>query len=91
MDVLDGMVVSRYAICSKNEKSPVWAIFLFHNFLFIQDLLIVPTPKGAPYVLGKRIYERILIRRKQPKLYQQNEVQASMAAEPKAEYGEKNK
>ena len=36
-------------------------------------------------------YSRILIRRKQPKLYQQSEIQTSMAAEPKAEYGEKNK
>ncbi len=40
---------------------------------------------------AKMTYQRIFIRRKQPKSYQQNEIQTSMAAEPKAEYGEKNK
>lgn len=39
--------------------------------------------KGAPYVDGKRIYERILIRRKQPApvAYLPNEMPATMAAE----------
>ena len=42
--------------------------------------------------VNKCPYSRILIRRRnQPKSYQQNEIQTSMAAEPKAEYGEKNK
>ena len=44
--------------------------------------------KGAPYVAGKRIYERILIRRRQasqPQLYTQTEMPLPMAAEePKA-------
>ena len=40
---------------------------------------------------AKMTYQRIFIRRKQPKSYQQSEIQTSMAAEPKAEYGEKNK
>ena len=47
--------------------------------------------KGAPYVDGKRIYERILIRRKQPApvAYMQSEMPATMAAEGEAEYGKK--
>lgn len=45
-------------------------------------------PKGAPYVSGKRIYERILIRRRQKnKEYDFPETKSSIAAEPKAEYG----
>lgn len=36
-------------------------------------------PKGAPYVCGKRIYERILIRRKQQSQYH-------LAAEPSSQY-----
>ncbi|MBR4624960.1 MAG: adenine-specific methyltransferase EcoRI family protein [Alphaproteobacteria bacterium] len=49
-------------------------------------------PKGAPYVSGKRIYERILIRRRRKnKKYEFPETKSSVAAEPKAEYGEKNK
>lgn len=39
-------------------------------------------PKGAPYVLGKRIYERILIRRRK-----QDEAQMPIAAEGNPEYG----
>ena len=38
-------------------------------------------------VNGKCPYFRILIRRKQPKQYQQSEIQTSVAAEPKTEYG----
>ena len=41
-------------------------------------------PKGAPYVVGRRIYERILIRRRQQNA---NELQTPMAAEDGAEYG----
>lgn len=37
-------------------------------------------PKGAPYVKGKRIYERILIRRKQT-LYKDHEENTLIAAE----------
>lgn len=45
-------------------------------------------PKGAPYVSGKRIYERILIRRRQKnKEYEFPETKSSVAAEPKTEYG----
>lgn len=45
-------------------------------------------PKGAPYVSGKRIYERILIRRRRKnKEYEFPETKSSVAAEPKAEYG----
>lgn len=44
-------------------------------------------PKGAPYVSGKRIYERILIRRRKNKEYEFPETKSSVAAEPKAEYG----
>ena len=45
-------------------------------------------PKGAPYVSGKRIYERILIRRRRKnKKYEFPETKSSVAAEPKAEYG----
>lgn len=44
-------------------------------------------PKGAPYVAGKRIYERILIRRRQPATqYAQQEETLPMAAEGKTEY-----
>ena len=40
-------------------------------------------PKGAPYVVGRRIYERIIRRRQQ----NANELQTPMAAEDGAEYG----
>ena len=48
-------------------------------------------PKGAPYVAGKRIYERILIRRRQPNNieYPQSDQQPNMAAEGTKEYGKK--
>ena len=44
-------------------------------------------PKGAPYVNGKRIYERILIRRKQNSATYKIEDSNSMAAEDNAPYG----
>jgi hypothetical protein len=44
-------------------------------------------PKGAPYVNGKRIYERILIRRKQNSAAYKIEDSNSMAAEDNAPYG----
>jgi hypothetical protein len=44
-------------------------------------------PKGAPYVNGKRIYERILIRRKQNSAAYQIEDSNSMAAEDNSPYG----
>lgn len=41
-------------------------------------------PKGAPYVAKKRIYERILIRRRPQNIpYTMEESQMQMAAEPK--------
>lgn len=44
-------------------------------------------PKGAPYVAGKRIYERILIRRRQSVTqYEQQEEALPLAAEGKTEY-----
>lgn len=44
-------------------------------------------PKGAPYVSGKRIYERILIRRRRKnKEYEFPETKSSIAAEPRKEY-----
>ena len=48
----------------------------------IIDTSTVAMSKGAPYINGKRIYERILIRRKpsQP-IYQQSESLVSIAAE----------
>ena len=44
--------------------------------------------KGAPYVAGKRIYERILIRRRQPTTYQQPETTLPMAAEDPESYNQ---
>ncbi len=45
-------------------------------------------PKGAPYVSGKRIYERILIRRRKNKEYEFPETKSSVAAdEASTEYG----
>ena len=51
----------------------------------IIDTSTVAMSKGAPYINGKRIYERILIRRKpsQP-IYQQSESLVSIAAESQA-------
>ena len=47
-------------------------------------------PKGAPYVSGKRIYERILIRRRQSAVeYAQSEETTFIAAEGQAEYNAK--
>ncbi|MBP5724784.1 MAG: adenine-specific methyltransferase EcoRI family protein [Bacteroidales bacterium] len=46
---------------------------------------LIKDKDGA--IKGKPTYVRILIRRKQAKTYQQNEIQSSVAAEPKAEYG----
>ena len=50
-------------------------------------------PKGAPYVGGKRIYERILIRRKpqqddQPVSYNQPDTTLSLAAEDSESYNQ---
>lgn len=51
-------------------------------------------PKGAPYVNGKRIYERILIRRRQQNttnvspIYQQQEESTTLAAESEVSYKE---
>lgn len=45
-------------------------------------------PKGAPYVNGKRIYGRILIRRKQNTSGNQSEDYAKAAAEPSESYGD---
>ena len=45
-------------------------------------------PKGAPYVNGKRIYERILIRRKQNTSGNQSEDCVKAAAEPSESYGD---
>ena len=50
--------------------------------------------KGAPYVAGKRIYERILIRRRQTgkvKAYEQPEMELPMAAEDPESYNPVNK
>ena len=49
-------------------------------------------PKGAPYVYGKRIYERILIRRRQPALqFTQQEAMLPLAAEEELNYKDKQK
>ena len=61
------------------------------NRPLVNAIRLTPKPEDSPKINGKKLYTRILIRRKQPKSYQQNETLSSMAAEPKAEYGEKNK
>ena len=51
----------------------------------IIDTSTVAMSKGAPYINGKRIYERILVRRKPSQsIYQQSESLVSIAAESQA-------
>lgn len=53
----------------------------------IIDTSTIAMPKGAPYVNGKRIYERILIRRRKPATqYVQQEDTLPLAAEGETEY-----
>ncbi len=56
----------------------------------IIDTSTIAMPKGAPYVNGKRIYERILIRRRKPAIqYTQQEETLPLAAEEETKYNEK--
>ena len=56
------------------------------------DTSTIAMPKGAPYVYGKRIYERILIRRRQPALqFTQQEAMLPLAAEEELNYKDKQK
>ena len=58
------------------------------QFEIVGNELDLNISKGRGYINGKRMYSRIFIRRrKQAKTYQQNEIQSSVAAEPKTEYG----
>lgn len=58
----------------------------------IIDTSTIAMPKGAPYVYGKRIYERILIRRRQPALqFTQQEAMLPLAAEEELNYKDKQK
>lgn len=60
------------------------------NQFEIIDTSTIAMSKGAPYVNGKRIYERILIRRRQPATqYVQQEGTLPMAAEGETKYNEK--
>lgn len=55
----------------------------------IIDTSTIAMPKGAPYVNGKRIYERILIRRRKPAIqYTQQEETLPLAAEEETKYNE---
>ena len=57
------------------------------NQFEIIDTSTIAMPKGAPYVNGKRIYERILIRRRKPATqYVQQEDTLPLAAEGETEY-----
>lgn len=58
------------------------------QFEIVGNELDLNISKGRGYINGKRMYSRIFIRRrKQPKQYQQSEIQTSIAAEQKTEYG----
>ncbi len=60
------------------------------NQFEIIDTSTIAMPKGAPYVNGKRIYERILIRRRKPAIqYVQQESTLPLAAEEETKYNEK--